>query len=70
MKSIRVAGLSVMARTAAMAMERFFVYASGLNRRPSWSTRVKIGMKETAMTRSEKKTAGPTSLSASSLTVW
>ena len=68
--SMRMAGSSVTASSAAIAMARFFEYASGRNRRPSWSTRVKTGMKATAMTRSEKKTLGPTSSNASSLTWW
>ncbi len=34
-KSMRMAGSSVMARMAAMAIARFFEYASGLKRRPS-----------------------------------
>ncbi len=64
-KSIRIAGSRVMASSAARAMARFFDQASGLNRRPSWSTRAKIGRKATAITSSEKKTDGPTSFSAS-----
>ena len=61
---MRKAGLSVTTKTAAMAMAKVLDQAKGLNKRPSWSTRVKIGKNETAMTRSEKNTAGPTSLSA------
>ena len=67
---IRCAGLSVIARSAASAIARFFEYASGLNSRPSWSTSVKTGRNATAMTSSEKKTEGPTSFSASSRTAW
>ncbi len=67
-KSMRMAGSRVITSTAAMAMARFLEMASGRKRRPSWSTSVKTGMKATAMTSSEKKTAGPTSRSASSLT--
>ena len=59
-----------MARTAAIAIAKFFDQASGVKRRPSWSTSVKIGRNETAMTRSEKKTDGPTSISASRRTAW
>jgi hypothetical protein len=55
----------VIASTAAIAIARFFEYARGRNRRPSWSTSVKTGMNATAMTRSEKNTPGPTSFSAS-----
>ena len=63
--SSRMAGSSVMASTAAMAMEKFLVKASGLNRRPSCASSVKMGMNETAMTSSAKKLAGATSLTAS-----
>ena len=69
-KSMRMAGSRVTARTAAMAMVRFLEMASGRKSRPSWSTSVKTGRKATAMTSSEKKTAGPTSRSASSRTWW
>ncbi len=69
-KSIRSAGSSVTASTAAMAMAKFLEKASGRKSRPSWSTRVKTGRKATAMTRSEKKTLGPTSISAASRTSW
>ncbi len=41
-----------------------------MNRRPSWSTSTKTGRNATAITRSEKNTDGPTSLSASSRTAW
>ena len=53
-----------------MNIVRFLVQASGLKSRPSWSTSVKIGRNATAMTRSEKKTEGPTSSSASRRTLW
>ncbi|MBS1111679.1 MAG: hypothetical protein H6Q88_3671 [Anaeromyxobacteraceae bacterium] len=69
-KSMRMAGSSVTASSAAMAMARFFEMASGRKSRPSWSTSVKTGMKATAMTSSEKKTEGPTSSRASSRTWW
>ena len=69
-KSMRNAGSSVSASIAAMNIVRFFVHASGVKSRPSWSTRVKIGRKATAITSSEKKTDGPTSSSASSRTAW
>ena len=68
--SIRMAGSSVIARNAAIAIARFFENASGLKSRPSWSTSVKTGRNATAMTRSEKKTDGPTSMSASSRILW
>ncbi len=65
-----MAGSRVTASSAAMAMVRFFDQASGRKRRPSWSTSVKTGRKATAMTRSEKKTLGPTSSRASRRTLW
>ena len=68
--SIRSAGSTVTASTAAMAMAKFLEKARGLKSRPSWSTRVKTGRKATAMTSSEKKTLGPTSRSAASRTSW
>ena len=68
--SMRMAGSSVMASSAAIAIARFFENASGRNSRPSWSTSVKTGMNATAITKSEKNTAGPTSISASSRTRW
>ncbi len=69
-KSMRMAGSTVRARMAAMAMARFLEYARGRKRRPSWSTRVNTGMKAMAMTSSEKKTLGPTSSRASRRTLW
>ncbi len=69
-KVMRSAGSSVIASSAAIAMARFLEYASGLKRRPSWSTSVKIGRNATAITSSEKKTDGPTSLRARSRTSW
>ena len=69
-KSMRIAGSSVIARKAASAIAMFLEYASGLNSRPSWSTSAKIGRNDTLTTSSEKNTAGPTSLSASSRTSW
>ena len=69
-KSMRMAGSSVIASRAAIAIARFFEKASGLNSRPSWSTSAKMGRNATATTSSEKKTEGPTSLSASSRTAW
>ena len=46
-KSMRSAGSSVIASTAAIAMARFFEYASGLKSRPSWSTSVNTGRNAT-----------------------
>ncbi len=60
-KSSRTAGSSVMARSAAMAIEKFFVNASGLKSFPSCASSAKIGRKESAMTSSEKKAGRPTS---------
>ena len=60
-KSSRMAGSRVMARTAAIAMAKFLVKASGRKRRPSCASSAKTGVKETAMTRSEKKLGRPTS---------
>jgi hypothetical protein len=69
-KSMRSAGSRVSASPAAMNMVRFLVQARGRKSRPSWSTRVKMGRKATAITSSEKKTDGPTSSRASSRTRW
>ena len=69
-KSMRIAGSSVSASSAAISMARVFVQASGRNSRPSWSTSVKTGMKATAISSSEKNTDGPTSISASRRTAW
>ena len=63
-----IAGTRVIARTAAIIIEKFFVKASGLNNLPSWYWRAKIGIKETAITRSEKKLGPPTSFTASMIT--
>ena len=65
-----MAGSSVIANTAAMAMEKFLVKASGLKSLPSCASRAKMGMNETAMTSSEKKLAGATSWIASMTTAW
>ncbi len=57
-----------MARTAATIMERFLVYARGLNRRPSWDSSASTGRKATAITRRLKKLAPPTSFTARTTT--
>jgi hypothetical protein len=57
--NIRKRSASLTARIAAIAMAKVFEKASGLKSRPSWSTRVKIGRNETAITKREKKTDGP-----------
>jgi len=51
-------------------MVKFLENARGRNSLPSWSTSVNTGRKATAITRSEKKTPGPTSISAWSRTWW
>ena len=63
-----VAGTSVMANTAAIAIAKFFVNASGLNSRPSCASSVNTGRKETAITNKAKKLGPPTSLIADSRT--
>ena len=45
-------------------MARVFEMARGIKSLPSWSTSVKMGKKETAMTKSEKNTEGPTCFKA------
>ena len=59
------AGTSVTERTAAAAIANVLVKASGLNRRPSCASSVKIGMNETVMINRLKNSAGPTSVAAS-----
>ena len=59
------AGTSVTDRSAAAAMAKVLVKASGPNRRPSSASKVKIGRNETVMTSRLKNSAGPTSLAAS-----
>src|SRR5213080_2010591 len=63
-KRSRIAGSSVIASTAAIAIEKFLVKASGLKSRPSCASSAKMGRNETAITRSEKKLGPPTSLTA------
>ena len=57
-------GTSVTESSAAAAIAYVFVKASGLNSRPSCASRVKTGMNDTVITRSAKKSDGPTSLAA------
>ncbi len=54
------AGTSVTESSAAAAIEKVLVNASGLNSRPSCDSSVKIGMKETVMISRLKNSAGPT----------
>src|SRR5438477_348339 len=67
-KRSRIAGSSVIASTAAIAIEKFLVKASGLKSRPSCASSAKIGRNETAITRSEKKLGPPTSFTAPTTT--
>jgi hypothetical protein len=59
------AGTSVTDSSAAAAIAKVLVKASGLNSRPSCDSRVKIGMNETVMISRLKNSAGPTSAAAS-----
>ena len=69
-KSSRIAGSRVTARTAAIAIAKFLVNASGLNRRPSWASSVNTGRNATAITSSAKKLGPPTSFTAEITTLW
>src|SRR5260221_12194849 len=53
---------------AAKNIEKVFVNASGLNKRPSWASSEKTGMKLTVMTSSAKKSGLPTLLAAAMIT--
>ena len=55
------AGTSVTDSSAAAAIEKVLVKASGLNSRPSCDSSVKIGRNETVMISRLKNSAGPTS---------
>ena len=59
------AGTTVMERSAAAAMAKVLVQASGLNSSPSCASSAKIGRNDTVMMRSEKNSEGPTSHAAS-----
>ena len=59
------AGTSVTDSSAAAAMAKVLVKASGLNSRPSCASSAKIGRNETVMTSRLKNSAGPTSTAAS-----
>ena len=59
MSRSRRAGASMIARTAEIAIAKFFVNARGRKSRPSCASSAKTGVKETAMTRSEKKLGRP-----------
>ena len=60
--SMRIAGSSVIASTAASAMAMFFEYASGLNSRPFRSTSAKIGRKRHADARRAARRTPPARL--------
>ena len=64
MRKVTIAGTSVIASIAAKNMAKFLVKARGLKSLPSYPVSVKIGMKDTEITRSEKKDGPPTSLTA------
>ncbi len=57
-------GTSVIDSSAAPAIEKVFVKASGLNIRPSCASSVNTGRKETVIISRLKNSAGPTSLHA------
>ncbi len=59
------AGTSVTDSSAAAAIAKVLVKASGPNSRPSWASSVKIGRNDTVMISRLKNSAGPTSLAAS-----
>ena len=56
--------------TAAIAIAKFFVNASGLKSRPSCVSSVNTGRNETAITSKAKKLGPPTSLTAEMTTRW
>ena len=64
MNNIISTGTSVTDSSAAPAMEKVLVKASGENSRPSCASSVNTGRNETVMISSEKNSAGPTSLQA------
>ena len=64
MNSIISTGTSVTDSSAAPAMAKVLVKASGENSRPSCASSVNTGRNETVMISSEKNSAGPTSLQA------
>src|SRR5207245_169984 len=55
------AGTSVTESSAAAAIAKVLVSASGRNSRPSWSSRVNTGRNDSVMMRSDMNSAGPTS---------
>src|SRR5439155_870470 len=58
------AGTSVTESSAAAAIAKVLVSASGRNSRPSWSSSVKTGRNDSVMMRSDMDSAGPTSPAA------
>ncbi len=61
-------GTSVTERNAAAAIERVWVKASGLNKRPSCDSSVKIGVSDTEMISRLKNNGPPTWQAASTRT--
>src|SRR5213082_320769 len=59
------AGTSVTESSAAAAIAKVLVSASGRNSRPSWSSNVNTGRNDSVMIRRDMKSAGPTSRAAS-----
>ena len=62
MKSAAIAGTSVTESSAAKAIEKVLVNASGLKSRPSVPSSVNTGRNATVMTSNEKKIGRPTSM--------
>src|SRR2546430_14732505 len=58
------AGTSVTESSAAAAIAKVLVSASGRNSRPSWSSSVKTGRNDSVMIRRDMNSAGPTSRAA------
>src|SRR6058998_3271259 len=58
------AGMSVTESSAAAAIAKVLVSASGRNNRPSWSSSVKTGRNDSVMIRRDMNSAGPTSRAA------
>src|SRR5881296_633103 len=57
-------GTSVTESSAAAAIAKVLVSASGRNSRPSWSSSAKTGRKDRVMIRRDMNSAGPTSRAA------
>src|SRR5438876_105646 len=61
------AGTSVTESSAAAAIAKVLVSASGRNSRPSWSSSVKTGRNDSVMIRRDMNSAGPTSRAAANM---